>query len=115
MQARSAVTLRAAIASHTPARGKRYAPDLRGRILEYAQSRRGESASWATIAGELGIAFETLRRWGIAAGPSSSRAMVPVRVVAERAERKVNVASSSGYRIEELTLQEAVAVLRALG
>ena len=38
--------------------------------------------------------------------------MVPVRVVADRAERTVSVVSAGGHRIEGLTLQEAVAVLR---
>ena len=41
--------------------------------------------------------------------------MVPVRVVADRAERTVSVVSAGGHRIEDLTLHEAVAVLRALG
>jgi hypothetical protein len=41
--------------------------------------------------------------------------MLPVRVVAERRERTVSIASEAGYRIEGLTLHEAVAALRALG
>ena len=115
MTARQASSLRAALASHEPARGKRYSPALKARILEFAQLRRGEGVSWADIAGDIGIAFETLRRWSMAATPKRSRAMVPVRVVADRAERTVIVVSAGGHRIEGLTLDEAVAVLRALG
>jgi hypothetical protein len=114
MTARHASSLRAALASHEPARGKRYSPALKARIIEFAQSRRGEGASWADIAGDIGIAFETLRRWCMAT-PRTSRSMVPVRVVADRAERTVSVVSAGGHRIEDLTLHEAVAVLRALG
>jgi len=72
---------RAALALHEPARGKRYSPALKTRIVEYAQSRRSEGASWVEIAGDIGVGFETLRRWCMAAAPKPSRSMVPVRVV----------------------------------
>jgi hypothetical protein len=49
------------------------------------------------------------------AGPKRVHALVPVRVVHERAERTVALSSPGGHRIEILSLQEAVAVLRALG
>ena|ERR1700722_5151739 len=114
MTARHASSLRAALASHEPGRGKRYSPDLKARIIEFAQSRRGEGASWAEVAGEVGIGFETLRRWCMSAKPKR-RAMVPVRVVADREESTVSVVSAGGHRIEGLTLAEAIAALRALG
>jgi hypothetical protein len=114
MTARHASSLRAALASHKPGRGRRYSPDLKARIIEFAQSRRGEGASWVEVAGEIGIGFETLRRWCIAAEPKS-RAMVPVRVVDDEDEVTVSVASAGGYRIDGLTLPQAIAVLRALG
>jgi hypothetical protein len=114
MTARHASSLRAALASHEPGRGKRYSPDLKARIIEFAQSRRSEGASWAEVAGDIGIAFETLRRWCMAAEPKP-RAMVPVRVVADRDEATVSVASAGGHRIDGLTLHAAIAVLRALG
>ena len=69
------------IANHEPARGKRYEPVLKERIIEFARSRRDQGETWVQIAGEIGVAFETLRRWCMAA-PSSSRAMVLVHVVA---------------------------------
>jgi hypothetical protein len=115
MTARHASALRAALASHEPARGKRYSPALKTRIIEFAQSRRSEGASWVEIAGDIGVGLETLRRWCMAAAPKPSRSMVPVRVVADRAERTVSIVSAGGHRIEGLTLHEAVAVVRALG
>jgi transposase-like protein len=115
MSGRHASSLREALASHEPARGKRYEPALKARIIEFARSRREQDASWVQIADEIGIAFETLRRWCLAAGPRSSRAMVPVQVVAEPSDHTLSIVSASGHRIEGLTLQEAVSVLRALG
>jgi hypothetical protein len=49
------------------------------------------------------------------AAEPTTRAMVPVRVVADRDEATVSVVSASGHRIDGLTLPEAIAVLRALG
>jgi hypothetical protein len=114
MTARHASSIRAALASHEPGRGRRYSPDLKARIIEFAQSRRGEGASWVEVASEIGVGFETLRRWCVAAKPKP-RAMVPVRVVADRDEITVSVVSAGGLRIEGLTLRAAIDVLRALG
>ena len=115
MTSRGASSLRVALATHEPARGKRYEPALKARIIAFARSRRDNGASWVTIASEIGIAFETLRRWCIAAAPGSSRAMVAVEVVQESSERTVRIVSAGGHRIEGLTLEEAVSALRALG
>ncbi|MGO9838203.1 MAG: hypothetical protein ACLP1X_28825 [Polyangiaceae bacterium] len=115
MTVRQVSSLRAALATHEPARGKRYRVELKTRIIELAQSHRREGASWVPIGADVGIAFETLRRWCLAAEAKPSRALVPVRVVADRAERTVSVVSAGGHRVEGLTLHEAAAVLRALG
>jgi transposase-like protein len=103
------------LAFHEAARGKRYEPSLKARIIEFARSRRERGASWVQIASEIGVAFETLRRWCVATEHGSSRALVPIAVVAERGDRSVSVVSAGGYRIEGLTLEEAVSALRALG
>jgi len=115
MTGRQASSLRVAVASHEPARGKRYPAELKARVVEFARARRSEGASWGEISADLGVAFETVRRWCLAAGARSSHALVPVHVVPERVERLVSVASPSGYRIEGLTLPDAVAALRELG
>jgi transposase-like protein len=115
MTGRHAGSLRVALASHEAGRGKRYPRELKARIIEFARARREDGTSWAQIAEDLGIAFETVRRWCLAAEPATPRSMVPVRVVADGADRTVTIGSPAGYRIEGLTLREAVAVLRALG
>jgi hypothetical protein len=110
-----APSLRAAVIAHEPARGKRYDPGLKSRLVELAQTRRKEGASWNQISMETGLCYETVRRWCMATKPTGAHAMVPVRVVSDRSEHAVVVTSPSGHRIEGLSLDEAVAVLRALG
>jgi hypothetical protein len=115
MTAEPLSSLRAALASHEPARGKRYPSDVKSRVIEVALSRRREGASWQRIADDVGILFETLRRWCLAAEGKPARRLVPVRIVSDSGERTVSVTSAAGHRIDGLTLQEAIAVLRALG
>jgi hypothetical protein len=54
-------SLRAAIASHHPERGKPYDPELKERILAHVATRRDAGASLASIGVELGMSVETLR------------------------------------------------------
>ena len=115
MTSRSSSSLRSGLAAHEAGRGKRYAPELRVQVLAFAESRRSDGASWAQIASELGIHLGTLVRWSKSAEPQPSRALVPVHVVPDARERTVSIVSASGYRIEGLTLGEAVDALRTLG
>lgn len=68
------------------------------------------------ISKELGVARDTVRLW-TATPPASQEvaALVPVEVVAERSSSVVAVVSPSGFRLEGLTLDEAVTVLARLG
>src|SRR6516164_2577461 len=95
MTGREASLLRAALAGHEAGRGKRYSAGIKARIIEFAQGRRTEGASWATIASELGLAFETVRRWCIPEQVATR--MLPVRVVADR-PATVSVVSPAGHR-----------------
>jgi hypothetical protein len=116
MTNRQGASLRVAIAEHGPGRGKGYSPALRERVVAYAEARRGEGASFAAVASDVGLSTETLRLWRRRAGiASETRAMVPVQVVEEHRAQVVSVVSTAGYRIEGLALSEAIAVLRALG
>lgn len=111
--------LRRDVRRHGGARGKRYSPELRRRLMGYAERRRQEGASWMTIASELGACFETVRRW-CRAGESSARVLRRVELVAEPA-LPTEVGSSplvvtpNGLRIEGAGLDAIIALVRALG
>jgi hypothetical protein len=107
--------LRRALASHPRVRGSRFPIALRKRVVDYARCRRAEGASWARVASEIGLRFETIRRWCAASNAGSPpRALVPVEVVAE-ARAVMTVVSRSGIRIEGATLADVIELLRALG
>jgi hypothetical protein len=108
-------SLRRALLAHRPARGKLYAPEVQADVVEFARGRRADGASWKQIATELGMRFETVRRWCERA--PGTRPLKRIEVVDEgRATAPVRcVVSPSGHRLEGLTLQDAIAVLRALG
>jgi len=105
--------LRRALGAHTSGRGKRYDVALKSRVVAFAQAQRAQLRSWAQIATELDLRFETLRRW--CTRSPSPRAMRRVEIVSEPSARTLSLVSLSGVRIEGVTVAEAVALLRALG
>jgi hypothetical protein len=84
--------------------------------LDVVQARRAEGTSWAQLAERLGVSLETLRRWCATTPMKSAARMRRVRVVADRAlSSGVSLVSASGHRVEGLTLEQLVTLLRALG
>lgn len=105
--------VRAMVASHEAGRGRRYPTAVQDEVVRYARERRSEGASWSVIADEVGVWFETLRRWCTAEAPPPT--MVEVEVVDDRPPpSSVVIVSPSGYRLEGLDAASAVAALRAL-
>jgi transposase-like protein len=100
---------------HHKGRGKRYPGELRERASAYCRERRLAGRSYKAIASELGLCLETVRRWCLAATDTRrSSALVPVEVVSGPVA-PITIVSPSGFRLEGLELDEAVAALRALG
>lgn len=81
----------------------------RERVLAYARQERSRGQSWDAIAQELGLSSSGLQRWWKAdAGAGRLRR---VRLVAPVAAGPVAVVSPRGYRIEGLSLDQAMSVL----
>jgi transposase-like protein len=90
-----------------------FSADLKQRATAWIIKRRAEGVGVSEIASELGLAPGTVLKWS--ARSNSSRALVPVEVVADQsAARTVSILSPSGFRVEGLSLLEAAALLRAL-
>jgi DNA invertase Pin-like site-specific DNA recombinase len=103
-------------APETPVRrrGSRYDAAFTRKARELAEQRRRAGLSWTAIAKELGMGEETLRRWFVP-GKRAKRSMQRVEIVTEAAVTTVSVVSPSGLRVEGLTVQEVIVLLRALG
>jgi hypothetical protein len=93
---------------------------VRRELIAFARSRRHDGIGVRRIAAATGVSAESIRRWTQGGGTRwAARELVPVEVCAEvpRAELRsaLSVSSPSGYRIDGLTLEQAVAALGRLG
>jgi len=80
---RQAAQLRAQLAAVGPRhRGARIPAALRAAIIAHARAARGAGNSVRTIAGALGVASESVRRWTRSA-PAAAPTLVPVQVVVD--------------------------------
>jgi transposase-like protein len=125
--------LRRELARTPTGRGIYYPDALRERVRVWAYQRREQGAPWPMIAAELGVNNSTLRRWVQAEGrhrrkhERPSTALVPVEIMdissassaheasATTTEVRICLVSPGGFRIEGLTLDEAIAALQRLG
>lgn len=105
---------------HERRRGKRYPKELEARVRACIAAHRVRGESIGEIATQLGMVYETVRRWSMS---TSSAALVPVTVVDEPSAcgatlvsaRGATLVSPTGYRVEGLELRDLAALLRALG
>jgi hypothetical protein len=95
-------------------RGRLFPEPLRTRLAKAARELRERGETNAEISALLGISKETARRM---ASEGNGAALVPVEIAAAPATRndaELVVVSPTGWRVEGLDLDEAVALLRAL-
>lgn len=92
--------------------GRRYSAEVRRQIRVTVARRRAEGARWLSIAKEIGIPHETIRRF------SSERVrgvFVPVEVKAPvTSSAGMTVVAPNGYRVEGIGVAEAAELLRRL-
>jgi hypothetical protein len=101
--------LRATLALREGGRGRRFAPELRRQIATAGRRLRDEGKSWFRIGREIGLPRETVRRLSEAAP-----GFVAVEVANDVEARGLVVVAPSGYRVEGLDVQTAVALLARL-
>lgn len=101
--------LRAEIDALGPASNRRRYPDvLRARVRAYVMARRSEGAAWLRISKELGIAYDTVRSFSKSFEPRFGRVEV-----GESSEEVPNK-DATGGAIENLSIESAAALIRAL-
>jgi transposase-like protein len=99
---------------HRPQR-RRYSPPLRQQALTYWQQRRAHEGV-PTIAAALGISSSTLQRWtrGARVRPRFRRVAVGAAERSVTAVPVVITMTDDGPRVEGLTIEAAVQLLRLL-
>jgi len=107
--------LRAAVGVLTRGRGRKYPAELRGRILAWVDGEVARGTSETECAEALGMPMHRFEVWRdrereLEQVPAE---FVPIEVSAPLSGGLV-LSTPSGYRIEGLTVAQAIAVLKAL-
>jgi hypothetical protein len=118
----TASRLRAAIAAL--GRTKRNTPVpslLRAEVMAYVAEQRRQGVHWASLAKAVGLSASGLKRWsdGTAPREAATPRLRRVRVCAERAAApasggRLALVMREGHRLEGLSREDAVAIVRAL-
>jgi hypothetical protein len=97
-------------------RTTRIPEDVREKVLAYAEEQRRHGVTWQEIAKVVGLSATVLTRWRSGRRPATGK-VVPVSVRDDGtgdAVTDIAVVTPAGYRLEGISLAEAVDVLRAL-
>ncbi len=93
-------------------RGSRqYAPELKARVIAYAERRYNEGASAKNVSDELGVNVHTLGFWR--ERKANAKALLrPVRVIDQTSDARIVLLVRNGIRVEGLSVEQLVEVLR---
>jgi transposase len=99
-------------------RTTRIPDDVRAVVLGYVERERSRGRSRQEVADELGLSSSVLVRWA-KGGRRRRGKIVPIRLLATPSvspeAATIRIVSPSGYRIEGLSVRDAVEVIRAIG
>ena len=108
--------LRRELAAQERGPGRHYPGELKARVVAWARRELARGAAAGPTATAIALDPRTLNAWLETAAQHASVSLIPVEVMPPPAARpSLAVVSPAGYRIEGLTLDEAIAVLRRLG
>ncbi len=98
-------------------RTQRIPDSVRAVVLDYARRQRAGGVPWDQIGKAVGLSGTVIALWANEARPAQAR-LLPVRLATASPPRLVPspvvLVAPGGYRIEGLTLANAIDVLRAL-
>jgi hypothetical protein len=101
------------------ARTQRIPAAVRERVVAYARAARTRGMSWRRIAKAVGLSTAGVQRFAKAKPTPPRAALVPVALRRQAAEAspasRLTWVTPSGHRLEPLSLEEALVLLRALG
>jgi transposase-like protein len=91
--------------------GRHYSPELKARVIAYAERRYGEGASAKHVSDELGVNVHTLGFWR-ERKKNTKPVLRPVRVIDETSDARIVLLVRNGIRVEGLSVEQLVEVLR---
>jgi transposase len=109
--------IRSEVAKLRPDTRRRYPDELRRRILDWVQRAAAEGMYDPACGRAIGVTafrFTDWRRAEERASRSGSLALVPVEAPMLTTSSGLTLVSPSGHRLEGLSLEQAVALLRGL-
>jgi hypothetical protein len=113
MQDRELRDLARAIAAFRRRGDARYPAKLRARITTWVIAQRERGEWWTAISGALDVPSKTLARWVEMQGAGLGE-MRAVDVIDAPPIGTVTLVSSSGLRIEGVSIDAAIAILRGI-
>jgi hypothetical protein len=102
-----------AIAAFRKSRDARYPAKLRSRITAWVAAQRERGEWWTEIVSAIGIPAQTLIRWCDTRGATTT-AMKAVDVIDAPPVGTVTLVSPTGLRIEGISVDTAIAILRGI-
>jgi transposase-like protein len=91
--------------------GRHYSPELKARVIAYAERRYTEGVSAKQVSDELGVNVHTLGFWR--ERKKNAKPMLrPVRVIDETSDARIVLLVRNGIRVEGLSVEQLVEVLR---
>jgi len=101
-------------------RTQRIPTAVRERVIAYARVARSRGVSWRRIARSVGLSTAGVQRFAQARPSPPQASLVPVVVRAptpesSHAEAGLTLLTPAGLRLERLSLEQALVLLRALG
>ena len=108
----------AVAAARTGRRRAKFSSELKGAVIEYCEPLRGEGASWARLANELGLHESQVQDWCQGRERGLRGKLRPVRMVEEPLVAQSNPALSlqlpGGATLAGLYIADVAALLKAL-
>lgn len=112
MMERETEALRRELSKIGRGRGQRYPAGLKERAITLGHKQRAAGATWAEIGATFGLHQETVRCW--CNETAETPAMRRVEIVADESDKTVSIVAPSGFRIEGVTLADALTLLEKL-
>ena len=95
------------------AHGRRYPSGMKELILAWIDRAKQEGMTVADATRKLGVSSKQLSTWRAVIRAEQSKALVPVQVVEPMSSDGIAFVSPSGFRIEGLTISQAIELMRA--